>query len=271
MLYVVGFKGPTTGSSYHCALFNLLAINNPIELLNYIETKTKEDPAGLGISLGLPTTTVSIPALFGDKTSDTMTFANKGDALRFATANGGCSVFVTQMEGFFAVSVYSADVSIGGFFVEAPTVTMDAEDKQDILAELVSLQAAMNDTAFAKQSIHSVASGEEMRTEFFFRNLADPNYSLTANSDTCVWLRNYIWAAKAELDELAELVPQKWWGKNRLNLEAAREEFIDVLHFMLSVGLSLGLDAKGIQDVYRKKNAVNLQRQADGYLARGNG
>lgn len=141
----------------------------------------------------------------------------------------------------------------------------------DILTELVTLQAAMNDTAFAKQDIHSVATGEPMATERFFKNLTDPGVVLTANSDTCVWLRNYIWAAAAELEELAAEVPKKWWSKNTLDLENAREEFIDVLHFVLSIGLSLGLDAQGIQDVYRKKNAVNLQRQAEGYVARNPG
>ena len=270
MLYIVGFKGTNGSPVYQCAVFNLLAVNNPIDLINYIEAKTKADPSGFGISLGLPTTSISVPEFFGDIASDVMTFPNKGDALRFASANGDCSIFITQLEGSFAVSVYSSDVPVGGFFIDAPTVTLD-EPKDDILVELFKLQAAMNDTAFAKQSIHSVSSGEEMRTEFFFRNLANPEAKLTANSDTCVWLRNYLWAASAELGELAELVPQKWWSKNELNLEAAREEFIDVLHFMLSIGLSLGLDAKGVQDVYRKKNAVNLQRQAAGYIARGNG
>lgn len=141
---------------------------------------------------------------------------------------------------------------------------------QETLDLLVSLQSAMNDTAFAKQDIHSVATGEPMATERFFKGLAD-GVPLTSNSDTCVWLRNYIWAAKAELDELAELVPQKWWSKNQLDLGKAREEFIDVFHFMLSIGLSLGLDAEGIKAVYMQKNAVNLQRQAEGYIARGNG
>lgn len=148
-----------------------------------------------------------------------------------------------------------------------PTPTEAIEDK---LAYLVTRQASLNDMTFAKHHIHSVDSGAEMSTEAFFANLAEGG-SLGSNSDNCVWLRNYIWAARTELGELEELIPQKWWAKNQLDLAKAREEFIDVLHFMLSIGLSLGLDAEGILDVYRNKNAVNIARQEQGYAARGNG
>lgn len=150
-------------------------------------------------------------------------------------------------------------------------VQYSAAVAQDSLETLLDLQSSMNDVAFNKQTIHSVASGETMETSFFFRNLTDPAKKLTATSDTCTWLRNYIWAAKEELGELEELIPKKWWSKNELDLENAREEFIDVVHFVLSIGLSLGLDKEGIMEVYHKKNAVNLQRQAAGYHARGNG
>ena len=152
----------------------------------------------------------------------------------------------------------------------APT-EQGARPGTDMLRTLVMLQGSMNNVAYNKQQIHSVATGKIMNTEAFFASLAEPDPTLTANSDTCVWLRNYIWAARKELEELEELVPKKWWSKNELDLEDAREEFIDVLHFMLSIGLALGLDAEGIMDVYRKKNEVNLQRQAQGYIARTNG
>lgn len=174
------------------------------------------------------------------------------------------------------VQVDSSDSCTLALYVAAvPFETVDLHypgaSIRDSLEELLTLQASMNDVAFAKQDIHSVASGEAMQTSFFFRNLTDPVKKLTSNSDTCVWLRNYLWAAKEELGELAELVPQKWWSKNELDLESAREEFIDVVHFVLSIGLALGLDKEGILAVYRKKNEVNLKRQAEGYVARGNG
>jgi len=174
------------------------------------------------------------------------------------------------------VQVNSSDYCTLALYVaavlfETVGVSWSGDSTRDSLEELLDLQASMNDVAFAKQNIHSVASGEAMQTSFFFRNLTDPAKKLTSNSDTCVWLRNYLWAAKEELGELAELIPQKWWSKNEFDMESAREEFIDVVHFVLSIGLALGLDKDGILAVYRKKNAVNLKRQAGGYTARGNG
>lgn len=164
------------------------------------------------------------------------------------------------------------EISQGRRNMESPIIAQEEAGAAmpDMLAYLVTRQASLNDMTFAKHHIHSVDSGAEMKTESFFANLASGG-NLGSNSDNCVWLRNYIWAARTELGELEELIPQKWWAKNQLDLAKAREEFIDVLHFMLSIGLSLGLDAEGILDVYKNKNAVNIARQEQGYAARGNG
>lgn len=78
------------------------------------------------------------------------------------------------------------------------------------------------------------------------------------------------WNVTALTDELHELLGEvgwKPWAKSRhINLDAARGEWIDALHFMLNLGLVLGLDqAKEITALYDAKHAKNEKRQEEGY------
>ena len=43
----------------------------------------------------------------------------------------------------------------------------------------------------------------------------------------------------------------------------AREEYIDVLHFVINIGLALGLDSQTINQMYKDKNKINIRRQED--------
>lgn len=43
--------------------------------------------------------------------------------------------------------------------------------------------------------------------------------------------------------------------------EKAREEYIDVLHFIINIGLALQLDSEDILKMYKDKNKVNIERQ----------
>ncbi len=82
---------------------------------------------------------------------------------------------------------------------------------------------------------------------------------------------NFIhWNVTAATDELHELLGEigwKPWAKSRhINLEAARGEFIDALHFMLNMALVLGLtEAEDIRALYDAKHAKNAKRQEEGY------
>lgn len=78
------------------------------------------------------------------------------------------------------------------------------------------------------------------------------------------------WNDKALLHEMVEMESEtgwKPWAKGRfVNLEAARGEWIDMLHFMLNGALLLGLDnADDILDRYLRKHQKNTKRQEDGY------
>jgi dimeric dUTPase (all-alpha-NTP-PPase superfamily) len=57
-------------------------------------------------------------------------------------------------------------------------------------------------------------------------------------------LAEKILALKVELGELANELPEvfKFWSNKKNNYEKALEELVDCLHFILSIGLELGMD-----------------------------
>jgi hypothetical protein len=78
------------------------------------------------------------------------------------------------------------------------------------------------------------------------------------------------WNVTALTDELHELLAEtgwKPWAKSRhINLEAARGEAIDALHFLVNLFLVLGLDdAQEIMRRYHLKHEKNAKRQEEGY------
>jgi hypothetical protein len=78
------------------------------------------------------------------------------------------------------------------------------------------------------------------------------------------------WNDKALLHEMVEMESEtgwKPWAKGRfVNLEAARGEWIDMLHFILNGALLLGLDnANEILERYMRKHEKNTKRQEEGY------
>lgn len=78
------------------------------------------------------------------------------------------------------------------------------------------------------------------------------------------------WNVTALTDELHELLGEvgwKPWAKSKhINLEAARGELIDAMHFMANLALVLGLtDADDIMRRYHLKHAKNAKRQEEGY------
>ena len=65
---------------------------------------------------------------------------------------------------------------------------------------------------------------------------------------------------------LAEMGWKPWAKSRHINLEAARGEAIDALHFILNIFLALGLDdAEEIILRYNTKHDKNAKRQEEGY------
>lgn len=58
----------------------------------------------------------------------------------------------------------------------------------------------------------------------------------------------------------------KWWKKpTPFDEAAAREELIDIWHFVVQASLELKMTPDDILKEYQKKNQINRQRQIDGY------
>ena len=69
-----------------------------------------------------------------------------------------------------------------------------------------------------------------------------------------------------EAVELQNLTNWKWWKRSKAFDEAlAKEEIIDILHFVVQASIELGMTPPQILDEYRKKNQINFKRQENGY------
>jgi dimeric dUTPase (all-alpha-NTP-PPase superfamily) len=69
-----------------------------------------------------------------------------------------------------------------------------------------------------------------------------------------------------EAVELQRLTSWKWWKRPApFDSNAAREELIDIWHFVVQASIELGMTPSDILEEYRKKNNVNRDRQKSGY------
>ena len=81
------------------------------------------------------------------------------------------------------------------------------------------------------------------------------------------WVLNYTRALQQETAELIDSVPWKWWAKyQKFDEQNAKVEVVDLFHFLVSLAQTLGMTADDVYQAYLKKNAVNFQRQASGYV-----
>ncbi|MDR2677111.1 MAG: dUTPase [Puniceicoccales bacterium] len=86
------------------------------------------------------------------------------------------------------------------------------------------------------------------------------------DSERITWVLNYARALQQEIAELVDSVPWKWWAKyQKLDLQNARVEVVDLLHFLMATAQTLGMSAGDVYAAYLKKNAVNHARQDSGY------
>ena len=67
--------------------------------------------------------------------------------------------------------------------------------------------------------------------------------------------------------ELQRLTNCKWWKTpTEFDEKEAREELIDIWHFVVQASLELNLTPDDILKEYERKNHINKQRQKDGYF-----
>jgi dimeric dUTPase (all-alpha-NTP-PPase superfamily) len=69
-----------------------------------------------------------------------------------------------------------------------------------------------------------------------------------------------------EAIELQRLTSWKWWKQpTPFDSEAAKEELIDIWHFVVQTSIELGMSPSDVLNEYKKKNKVNRDRQVSGY------
>ena len=86
-------------------------------------------------------------------------------------------------------------------------------------------------------------------------------------ADKIKWTLNYSRALQQENAELVDSVPWKWWAKyQKFDVQNARVEVVDMLHFLVSLAQVLGMSAQDFYDAYAKKNHINPNRQDSGYV-----
>lgn len=84
-------------------------------------------------------------------------------------------------------------------------------------------------------------------------------------------LRDDVEAMQQELAELTDCFPWKHWrpaSAQSFDLQNARVEVVDMLHFLLNIAMKLGMDAQGLYGAFVAKNEVNHCRQDSGYLTK---
>lgn len=80
-------------------------------------------------------------------------------------------------------------------------------------------------------------------------------------------LTDTLLALQVEVSELANETRcfKHWSNKGPSDKNIILEEYVDVLHFFLSLGNQLNFRAKDIEDAYFKKRQININRVKEGY------
>lgn len=69
-----------------------------------------------------------------------------------------------------------------------------------------------------------------------------------------------------EAVELQRTTNWKWWKtRTKFDEKEACEELIDIWHFVIQASIELGMTPRDILEEYRRKHAINVDRQNSGY------
>lgn len=139
---------------------------------------------------------------------------------------------------------------------------------QDKLERIFEMQKELNDIIWSKcdkRSSDSVQDWSKLSKYLMERAQTLDEKPLYGSDTLCQWIDRMIWAMGDEVRELQEEIPKKWWSKDPVDIQNARVEVIDILHFWVSVSMFLGLDADKVFDIYQQKHSVNINRQETGY------
>ena len=80
------------------------------------------------------------------------------------------------------------------------------------------------------------------------------------------YIKDMTLAAQIELGEMIQETPWKPWKKEQQwDIDKAREELIDVQHFIINLALALGLGPEDFYERFKAKHKENWKRRHRGY------
>lgn len=89
---------------------------------------------------------------------------------------------------------------------------------------------------------------------------------LNNNVESQEYIKIMILASIDELMEMLHETPWKPWKKNQtFNKENFKNEYIDLFHFVINLGLSCGFDSDSLTELFKRKHKLNNQRQKENY------
>ncbi|MDR2266884.1 MAG: dUTPase [Christensenellaceae bacterium] len=107
---------------------------------------------------------------------------------------------------------------------------------EDKLDTIFNLQKQFDDLVVERRNLHAISVDE--------------------------WMQKGTLALMSELAELLSETNFKWWkNPKELNYENIKEELIDILHFLTSACMKVGMDSKETYQRYINKNKENFNRQ----------
>lgn len=88
-----------------------------------------------------------------------------------------------------------------------------------------------------------------------------------------LWGMDFILGMEQEIAELKDCYNWKWWSKHHtkseknsvIDMQNAKVEYVDILHFFICIGQTLGFTPNELVRIYKQKMKINQQRQRDGY------
>lgn len=94
------------------------------------------------------------------------------------------------------------------------------------------------------------------------------NFDIATKDELVRYIKEHALFMTVELGEFLQELPNfKPWKLYESGMEVdnlkAREELIDVLHFMLNIFIAMGMSADDIYNEYMKKHHENVRRLAD--------
>jgi dimeric dUTPase (all-alpha-NTP-PPase superfamily) len=140
----------------------------------------------------------------------------------------------------------------------------------DKLNDIFTLQEELNDGIFKKKDIKGFKPSTELFGNMAPLTMAEIREQVAAgkfgpNDLPNIWIRNYLRALQDECRELEDATLWKWWSKSALDMQNVRVEIVDMMHFVVSLGLAAGLTANEFHRLYTLKHRVNEQRQENNY------